>query len=139
MDETRFPPSPVPGDADLWPGETPFTDFGQYGLDMLDLRVFEQDVYWVDRFGRPHLISDMSDAYIADVVAHLEAHVVTFYYDSMRRSLIQMLGDTMLGRLNPDAVASAAGAPGLDELTPTQWLEGTPLMRRLRARRSPRE
>jgi len=130
-----FPPSPVPGDDDLWPGETPFTNFGQFGIDMLDLRVFDQDVYWVDRFGRPHLIAEMTDDYIANVIAHLEEHVVSFYYGSLQRSLGQMVGDAILGRLNADVVASAAGAPGMEELTPTQWLEGTPLMRRLRSRR----
>lgn len=139
MDESPFPPSPVPGDADLWPGETPFTDFGQYGIDMLDLRVFDQDVWWVDRFGRPHLIAEMDAEYVESVISHLEERVVGFYYDSMRRSLVQMLGDTLHGRVNADVVASAAGAPGMDELTPAQWLESTPLMRRLRARCQERE
>jgi hypothetical protein len=44
-----FPSSPVPSDARLWPTGLPFTAFGQFGDDRLDLRVFDQDVYWVDR------------------------------------------------------------------------------------------
>jgi hypothetical protein len=48
-----FPPSPVPSDERLWPGELPFTAFGQVGADHLDLHVFDQDVYWVDRIGAP--------------------------------------------------------------------------------------
>lgn len=134
VNESTFPPSPVPGDDELSPGETPFTNFGQFGTDMLDLRVFDQDVWWVDRLGEPHLIEDMCDDYLANVIAHLEESVVSFYYGSLQRSLGQMIGDVLLGRVNADLVASAAGAPGMEELTPTEWLEGTPLMRRLRAR-----
>ena len=137
MEEPVFPPSPVPGDDNLWPGETPFTNFGQFGIDMLDLRVFDQDVWCVDRLGHPHLIDEMPDDYIANVIGHLEENVVSFYYGPLQRSLGQMVGDMLLGRVNADLLASAAGAPGMEELTPTDWLEGTPLMRRLRQLEAP--
>lgn len=66
-----FLPSPVPSDARLWPFELPFTAFGHLGEGMLDLRVFDQDVYWVDRVGTPHLVSEMSRDYIENVVTFL--------------------------------------------------------------------
>lgn len=126
MAESCFPPSRVPGDADLWPGETPFTSFGQYGIDMLDLRVFDQDVWWVDLFGSPHLIEEMSDEYVANVIAHLEAHVVAFCYDSMRRSLVQMLGDTLLGRANEAWYDPRRRHTALGMLAPTHSRTITP-------------
>jgi hypothetical protein len=123
----------VPGDRDLWPGETPFTDFGQFGVDMLDLRVFDQDTWWVDRLGHPHLLAEMSDEYAANVIAHLEENASFFYYGTMRRSFIQMLGDAYYGRVNGEVLAEASGAPTLSDVTPAEWLEATPLMRQLRS------
>jgi hypothetical protein len=128
----EYPPSPVPADRDLWPGETPFTDWGQFGVDHLDLRVFDQDVWWVDRLGRPHRLVEMSEEYVANVILHLEENARYFYFGTMRRSFIQMLGDAYYGRVNGDVVAEALGAPTLSDVSPEQWLESTPLMRRLR-------
>lgn len=40
--------------------DRPFTDFGQFGPGSVDLRVFDQDEWWVDRWGNPHRISDLT-------------------------------------------------------------------------------
>lgn len=133
MTEGAFPPSPVPSDRDLWPNETPFTDFGQFGIDHLDLRVFDQDVWWVDRLGQPHLITEMSSEYVINVIAHLEENGRYFYFGTMRRAFIQMLGDAYYGKANGEVIAEALGAPSLSDVTPIDWLEATPLMRRLRS------
>jgi hypothetical protein len=42
---------PAATDVVLWPDELPFTAFGQFGANFLDLRVFDQDIWWVDRDG----------------------------------------------------------------------------------------
>lgn len=133
MSESEYGPSPVPADADLWPGELPFTAWGQHGYGQLDLRVFDQDVYWVNIEQRPILIAaDMSREYIANVVAHLEENCEYFYRQTVRRELMQRSGDLLLGRSSVSQVAERAGAPSLRDLTPAAWLDGTPLMRRLR-------
>lgn len=129
-----YPPSPVPGDRDLWPGELPFTHWGQHEHGTLDLRVFDQDVWWVDISQKPHRITDMSDDYIRNVIGFLLNHCGYYYLATLRRSLYSMLGDTLLGRPNADIVAEELGAPPLSALTPLTWLESTPLMRALRAR-----
>ena len=128
------PPSPVPADRDLWPGELPFTHWGQHEHGTLDLRVFEQSVWWIDTAQAPHRITEMSDAYVLNVIGFLLNHRDYYYLCTLRRSLCQMLGDSLLGRPNADLVAEQAGAPPLSELTPSTWLESTPLMRALRAR-----
>jgi hypothetical protein len=133
VDSSEFPPSPVPADRDLWPGETPFTDWGQFGVDRLDLRVFDQDVWWVDRLGQPHLLVEMGEEYIGNVVVHLEENATYFYHGTIRRNFIQMLGDAYYGRVSGDVAAEASGAPALSDVTPEAWLESTPLMRRLRS------
>ena len=130
-----FPPSPVPSDARLWPRELPFTAFGQFGDDRLDLRVFDQDIYWVDRTGQSHLISDMSQAYIANVVAFLVEFQEMYFADTQRRWLIQTVGDQLLfGDPGGDVLAVDAGGPTWGELSAEEWLEATPLMRALRRR-----
>ena len=125
-------PSPVPSDTDLWPGELPFTASGQHEHGRLDLRVFDQDIWWVDIAQQPHRLEQMSDEYILNVIDHLQTHVRGFYRDTIRRGIFQMHGDMLLGRISTDVVAEALGATPLTGLSPSEWLEGTPLMRALR-------
>lgn len=132
---SALPPSPVPSDARPWPGELPFTAFGQFGVDRLDLRVFDQDIYWVDRTGQPHLISDMTDAYIANFIAFLVEFQEQYFADTQQRWLIQTVGDRLLfGEPGGDVLAVEAGGPTWDQLAAEEWLEATPLMRTLRRR-----
>lgn len=126
--------SPVPSDADLWPGELPFTAWGQHEAGVLDLRVFDQGRWWVDRQQTPHLVTDMSVEYVERVIGMLEADAEYFYLMTVRRDLLQRLGDAMLGRIPTDTVAESAGVTPLLDLTPQAWLEGSPLMRALRNR-----
>ena len=126
--------SPVPSDADLWPGELPFTAWGQHEAGTLDLRVFDQGQWWVDRQQTPHLVTDMSVVHVERVIDMLEALAEYYYLMTVRRDVIQRLGDAMLGRISTDAVADLAGVTPSRDLTPEAWLEGSPLMRALRSR-----
>ncbi|NUR14913.1 hypothetical protein [Terrabacter sp. C0L_2] len=128
--------SPVPSDADLWPGELPFTAWRQHEAGILDLRVFDQDQWWVDRNQTPHMLTDMSALYVERVIDMLESLAEYYYLMTVRRDLLQRIGDEMLGRLSTDNVAESAGATPLRDLTPQAWLEGSPLMRALRRRLS---
>lgn len=128
-----YPPSPVPADAWLLPGEKPFTAFGHLGDDKLDLRVFEQDIYWVDRFGRPHVLTEMPEDYRQNVIAFLHDHVHGFHAGALLRSLALLVSDLMLHRPNGDLLAQSVGGAAVHEMNPEEWLEATPLMRRLKA------
>jgi hypothetical protein len=133
FDADSFPPSPVPSDRRLWPAELPFTAFGQFGLDSLDLRVFDQDIYWVDRFGAPHLLAEMSNEYVGNVIGFLGECCEAYFHSTVRRWFIQTAGDQLLfGNPGADVLAAAAGGPAWSDLSPEQWLESTPLMRALR-------
>lgn len=130
-------PSPVPSDRRMWPGELPFTAFGQYGVDALDLRVFDQDVWWVDRTGAPHLLAEMSLDYIGNLIAFLHEQRDMYFFDTRRRWFIQTVGDQVLfGDPGADVLAVAAGGPRWSDLDAEVWLESTPLMRALRRRAS---
>lgn len=118
----------MPSDRNLWPGELPFTAFGQFGEGKLDLRVFDQDVYWVDRAGRPHVLAEMSLEYQANVIMFLREFADSYHAAQALRATAQFVGDTMLGLppvegLDPEEIIDT---PALE------WLESTPLLRRLR-------
>lgn len=130
-EHNRFPPSPVPSDMHLWPGELPYTAFGQWGEDRLDLRVFDQATYWVDRHGDPHLIAHMSRHYRKSVIAMLESDAEHFHILTIHRWAYQLEGDVLLGRHDRAcvALANAANAASTDA---EAWLRATPLMHALR-------
>lgn len=130
--EPWFAPSPVPAGRNLWPDELPFTAFGQFGPGALDLRVFDQDVYWVDGVGNPHRIDDMSSDYVDNVVSMLAGRADTFHKASMLREAVQCVGDALLGRVNSLLLVDELGTGSLDQVEAHAWLNSTPLLRRLR-------
>lgn len=130
-----YPRSPVPSDRRLWPGELPFTAFGQFGEGRLDARVIDQQVFWVSRAGHAELIERMSDEYVANVISFLTPFREHWFVGIKRCAHIQALGDLYLfGDPGGDALAVALGGPTWDDLTAEIWLESTPLMRALRRR-----
>lgn len=128
-----FAPSPVPSDMDLWPGELPFTAFGQFGPDRLDLRVFDQDVYWVDRLGDPHLIGSMDRGYVENVTRMLLERAEEFHVAYQLRECSQTTGDALLGRVNGLVLACSLGVGSVGDVPASAWLRSTPLLRRLLA------
>jgi hypothetical protein len=126
-------PSPVPSDRDLWPGELPFTAFGQFGPGQLDLRVFDQDTWWVDRTGAAHLLDEMSDDYLRNVIGFLYERVAEYHAATCCRIACQAAGDVLLGRVNGDLLTLQLGGSTVVDVEPRTWLESTPLLRRLLA------
>lgn len=135
--QEQYPKSPVPSDADLRTGELPFTAFGQFGHDMLDKRVFEQDLYWVDRYGTPHRLEEMSDQYRRAVISFLLESAAHFHFGQVLRAELGKLIDALDGTPNGDALGEAVGMLPVRAMEPQQWLESTPLMRRLRLLTTP--
>lgn len=126
-------PSPVPEDDDLWEGvEQPFTMFGQFGIDMLDQRVFSQDVWWVDRLGRPHRLDEMGEQYRRNVLQFLTESAEQRWLDEVRLEALTAFTDAMLGKVSYAVLAEDAGAARVRDADPVTWLESTPLVRRLR-------
>jgi hypothetical protein len=128
----EFVRSPVPRDGTLEADVLPFTAFGQFGVDTLDKRVFEQDVWWVDRFGQGHLVSEMSADYLRAVIGYCEANVRSFWVGAVLREQLGALGakcgsEDGLG----EQVVSELGFGSALDCEPETWLESTPLMRAL--------
>ena len=106
--------------------EKPFTDFGQFGAGKLDLRVFTQDVYWVDVYGEGHIIDDMSEDYRRNVIIYLLDNARFFHSGLIREQVI-----VALGKLFGYEIESSFES-GVADKESIQWLEGTPLMQRFR-------
>lgn len=127
-----FAPSPVPDDRDLAPDELPFTAFGQFGPGALDLRVFDQDRYWVDHAGVGHRIDAMDDNYRGNVVAMLAARAEQFHAASLRRAHVHGAWALLHGEVSGDLLAEMLGTGTIDRCDAGTWLDATPLLRRLR-------
>lgn len=101
----------------------------------MDARVFDQEVWWVDRRGHPHELAQMSEEYVTNLIAFLTQIREDCFVAAQRCARIQAIGDLYLfGDPGGDALAVAIGGPTWDDLTAETWLEGTPLMRALRRR-----
>ena len=127
-----YPVSPVPSDSDLEAGELPFTAFGQWGPGNMDNRVFDQDTYWVNSDGEAFLLPDMDQVYRCNVIGFLHDHVDYFHLHAALRELAEATSSVLNGYIPGSVLASTLGAPSIASMTPQQWLESTPLMRKLR-------
>lgn len=140
MDESDFrPASPVPADEFLADDEKPFTEFGQYGEGRIDLRVFDQDVWWVDTHGTPHLLEEMEDGYLSNVEEFLLLNAEDFHMGCSLRYAIEQLsmvlpmgvkdgfGDYLKHRINPVSFPAE------------EWLRMTPLFMQIQTLLSDRE
>ena len=95
------------GDGDPYP----FTIFEATPPGMVDLRVLDQETWWVDQLRVPHLIQDrddFTDHYLANVIRHL-IRMADFYW-------LHVI------RYEPEAAASE----------PVCWMKATILMGALR-------
>lgn len=75
MSQRPDPPDNPESEPDATSARTvepgPFTDFGQFGYGHIDKRVLDQDTYWVDIAGRPHVLADMTPEYLDNVLTFL--------------------------------------------------------------------
>ena len=99
------------------------------GTDRLDMRVFDQDTYWVDRFGAAHRLDDMDIYYLVNVVMHLREHCMYLFVGTLFHRALEIDGGLELGRTPVDAVRLPTGPEPLPNAK--AWLDSTPLMRRL--------
>jgi hypothetical protein len=137
MDQLDFyPASPVLSDRWLFSDELPFTAFGQHGHDQLDLRVFEQDIWWVDRYGQEHLLSEMTTDYLRNVKMHM-INYGKGYHDAskLRYSIEVILANSDISKRTlydfPGFSSYVARKINPGNFEWFVWLESTPLYRRI--------
>jgi hypothetical protein len=59
--------------------EVPFLEFGHLGTDRIDMRVFGQNIWWVDRRGRATKITELKNGHLRNILNFLEEHCSHFY------------------------------------------------------------
>lgn len=91
----------------------PFTAFGQFGEDALDLRVFDQGTNWVDRVGRPHFLAEMDEDYIANVIDFLIALRDQCFDGTQRRWFLQSLATSSCSVNRPGTSWLPRSGPGV--------------------------
>lgn len=123
-------PSPVPSDQNLHEEELPFTAFGQHGEGNMDLRVFEQDKYWVNINGEPFLLDEMEQDYLFNVMSHLFTNVENFYVAIVRRAAIDLILNALSNSLSGEP-PMVEQLHGIGSVTPVEWLNSTPLVKRI--------
>lgn len=128
-----YPDSPVPSDDELEPGELPFTAFGQWGPGNMDNRVFDQDIYWVNIAGEAFLLVDMDETYRHNVIGFLLDNAEYFHVHAALREVSEAVHSILGGHVPGSVLASELGGAATSSMEPQQWLEATPLMRKLRA------
>lgn len=87
---------------------------------------FNDTEFWTDREGRSWRLTDMSHSHKVNVLRWLERHAVSLEWADALEALAFM--ETM----NSDDMGMDAIVDGLAARTPEEWLESTPLVRRLR-------
>ena len=131
FDESDFrPSSPVEGDKYLWPDEKPFTDFAAVNEGKIDLRVFEQDVWWVDVKRTPHLLTEMSQDYLFNVLRHVVENAEGFYMGCMLKHAIE-LTMTVFTPSDEAVCEYLDNKPSLHGMTPIEWVTSTPLVTKI--------
>lgn len=101
-------------------------DITQLDAGSFDLRIFDQTTHWVDYHGVTHLIADMSDDYLTNVLAYLEANADRFYAATLTKLTIEALH--AVGQGDPDAAQRFVDkARQHTDLTPHEWVTQTPL------------
>lgn len=117
--------------------ERPFTDYGQFGVDMIDTRVLWQTQVWVDRLGIPHALHEMSADYLTNVIAFLRRRAPEWHLDTLIDATAD-LADALRHEADPAQLEPAmTQVKGLLALDPVGWIDDTPLMRELDRRLRP--
>lgn len=89
----------------------------------LNLYVFDQDEVWLDVVGTPHRLHEMTITYRANVINHLLQRAEHFYQAKLEQ---WQIADLLAA--HQDGEDDQPPLPG----DPVEWIESTPLMRRLR-------
>jgi hypothetical protein len=95
----------------------------------ISLDTLEQSVYWVDRYGNQHALSDMTHGYLENTLAHLRKMGSALYSLELKRRDREVLLAEMTGWENGVDVSVAPRG----DAAAAEWLEGTPLVSAIRS------
>jgi hypothetical protein len=94
----------------------------------LDLRVLDQDRIWIDETGRVHLLAEMDEPYLTNVLTFLLSHGRTLQRRLAIARVCELL-DAVDENLDPIEIGHIAvlAIDALEEEDTAAWLKATPL------------
>ena len=95
----------------------------------ISLDTLKQSAYWVDRYGNQHALTEMTQSYLENTLAHLRRMGRTLYSLELRRRDRDILLAEMTGWENGVDVSVVPR----DEAAASAWLEGTALVSAIRS------
>ena len=122
--------NPVESDLYLPKGEIPFTNFGHGGRGFMDIRVFLQDVYWVNIEGIAFRLDELSTDYLNNILVILFENAET-HFATMAKWYALELMSIMSGVIyTPWEYAEKTKETATEMLlsTPHEWLNSSLLV-----------
>ena len=110
----------------------PFTNFNQFGQGRMDLRVFDQNTWWVSIEGKGTLLEELNSEQLTEILNFLFNKAEYFHEVYTTNQLILMVSAHLEGSA-PDGIIEIKlmGVDELSMMTPHQWLASTALMRKI--------
>ena len=101
----------------------------------LNLRVLDQDRIWIDQTGRVHLLAEMDEPYLANVLSFLVDHAPALKQRLAIARVCELL-DGVDKNLEPVEIGHIAvlAIDALEQEDPAAWLNATPLARAITSR-----
>lgn len=112
--------------------------FGPVTIDRLEALLCQTDL-WVDLQGREHRFTEMSTAYLGNVVMHLRENCAYLRRATMVAQDLALTVAWCLVPLPNGQALDAVGAPEIAEAEAIEWVEALPLMAALLAELERRE
>lgn len=109
----------------------PFTSFGQFGENGFDIRVLEQDEWWVNVHGEPFLLTKMSKDYLTNVRTMLFKQALTYHFFFIQKTMDEIISDYSAGKLNGDILNYELNGTTVADMPHEEWLETMPLVKRI--------
>ncbi len=116
---------------DQAPTNLPFTVFGQYGEDGFDIRVLEQDEWWVNINGEPMLLADMPQEYLRNIKTMLYKKAIVLHASYIQKTMDEIIKDYTQGKINGDILNYEMTGTTVADMPHEEWLASMPLLKRI--------
>src|SRR5690625_2796883 len=97
-----------------------------------DVRILNQTAYWITRDARILPISNISPVHIIILITMIELTSYPYHAAAILDALIDLTDNLACGQPSADLLDYQLTGKCIGDATSEQWLESTPLMRRLR-------
>lgn len=109
----------------------PFTNFGQFGKGSFDLRVFDQDEWWITREGEGRKLDELSNTSLLEIMNFFFNHAEWFYDIYVTNKMIDFVAAHLEGMDEEQIETNLRRVDELGNTKPHEWLSQTLLIRKI--------